>query len=151
MVRLGRPHLDQVLEIERASFPTPWPRDHFLFEMHQHRFAHNVVLERDGEVWGYACVWFVYEELRINNIAILPSHRDRGLGSRLLRWLLDAGRRRGCRRATLEVRPSNVPALRLYRRHGFRAVGRRKDYYSDTHEDAIVMERAISRDRGAAS
>ena len=135
--------LEDVLAIERASFPTPWPREHFLFELRGHRYAHNVVLRRKGEVLGYACVWFVYDEVRINNIAIDPPRRRRGLGGRLLRWVLDEGAARGCRRATLEVRPTNREAFLLYASHGFQSVGRRKLYYSDTGEDALLMTAAI--------
>jgi ribosomal-protein-alanine N-acetyltransferase len=140
--------LGRVLEIERSSFPTPWPRDHFLFELRGHRYAHNVVLERAGEVLGYACLWFVYDEVRINNIAIHPARRGLGLGSWLLRWILREAAARGCREATLEVRPSNGAALRLYRSHGFREVGRRKGYYSDTREDAIVMSAPVDPGHG---
>ncbi len=72
-----------------------------------------------------------------------PFLSPRGVGSRFLRFLLDYAASQGCREVTLEVRPSNVVALHLYGRAGFAAVGRRKQYYSDTHEDAIVMWRRI--------
>lgn len=139
------PDLGRVLEIERASFHGPWTREHFMAELRGHRYAFNQVLEQQGRTVGYACCWIVDDELRINNIAIDPSCRGRGLGSRLLRWILVAAASRGCREATLEVRPSNREALSLYRRHGFVVTGRRKGYYVDTKEDAVLMSVRLDR------
>jgi ribosomal-protein-alanine N-acetyltransferase len=96
-----------------------------------------------GPVAGFACVWVIDQELKINNIAVHPHWRGRGLGARLVDFVLTFAREQGCTEATLEVRPSNGPALRLYGRAGFRIVGRRRGYYSDTHEDALVMSRPL--------
>jgi ribosomal-protein-alanine N-acetyltransferase len=137
--------LDAVLEIEADSFPTPWSRRHFLAELGAHRYARNLVLHGEEGVLGYACLWLVGRELRINNIAIRGSSRGRGLGRALLRFLLEDAAARGCREATLEVRPSNRAALALYRAHGFREVGRRPGYYQDTREEAILMAARIAR------
>ena len=81
--------------------------------------------------------------MKINNIAVHPRVRSQGVGTRFLRFLLDYASSQGCREVTLEVRPSNDAALALYRKAGFIPVGRRKQYYTDTHEDAIVMWRRI--------
>ena len=140
--------LDEVLVIERDSFPTAWTRDNFGFEIRSNPFARNVVVRREGRIVAYACVWVVGDEMKINNIAVHPAWRRRGLGSELLRHLLARGRVEGCGEAELEVRPSNLAALRLYERHGFREVRRRKGYYQDTREDAVVMTARL--DRGAA-
>lgn len=131
--------LDEVLAIERASFPTPWSRESFLFEIEENPFAWNVVLREGRRVVAYACLWVVDLELKINNIAVHPGARRRGFGRRLLREVLERGRARGCVEAALEVRPSNDAARELYRSFGFRDVGRRKGYYQDTREDAILM------------
>jgi len=131
--------LESVLEIERRSYPTPWTRDNFLFELRENPFARNLVLRSGPAVAGFACLWVVDRELKINNIAIGPEHRGRGHGRRLLRACLDLGRSEGCLEATLEVRPSNKVARALYEAHGFRTFGRRKGYYQDTREDAILM------------
>jgi ribosomal-protein-alanine N-acetyltransferase len=132
--------LAQVLAIERASFANPWTHDHFRFEIRENRWAVNRIVELRDEVLAYACVWMIEDELKINNIAVHPAHRGRGLGGWLLRRLLDDARDKGCTVARLEVRPSNRAALRVYRDHGFREVGRRKGYYRKEREDAIVME-----------
>jgi len=136
--------LDAVLAIERACFPSPWSRENFLYEIRHNPAAANWVLEHGGVILGYACVWFLGPELKINNIAIHDDHRRRGLGGRLLRALLAKARELGCETAQLEVRPSNRAALALYRRHGFVQVGRRKDYYQQEHEDALLLERVIA-------
>jgi len=133
------PDLDEVLAIERASFPTPWSRDSFLFEIRENPFAWNVVLREGGRVRAYACLWTVDRELKINNIAVHPAARRRGFGRKLLASVLERGRKVGCVQAALEVRPSNDAARAMYESFGFRAVGRRKGYYQDTREDAILM------------
>lgn len=131
--------IDDVLAIERLSFPTPWTREHFRHEIEDNAFAWNPVDRFDGRVVGYACVWFLDDEARINNVAIDPARRRAGLGSKLLGRVLEEAGRRGCREVTLEVRPSNAAARVLYERLGFRSVGRRRGYYQDTGEDAILM------------
>jgi ribosomal-protein-alanine N-acetyltransferase len=122
------------------SFPTPWTLSSFQYEMNENPYANLFgVRLADGPIVGFGCVWVVDQELRINNLAIHPRHRGRGIAGRLLESLLQFGASQGCVEATLEVRPTNAAALRIYGRAGFRVVGRRRGYYSDTHEDALVM------------
>lgn len=129
-----------VSEIESMSFPTPWTLSSFQYEMNENPYANLFgVRLADGPIVGFGCVWVVDQELRINNLAIHPRHRGRGIAGRLLESLLQFGASQGCVEATLEVRPTNAAALRIYGRAGFRVVGRRRGYYSDTHEDALVM------------
>lgn len=137
--------LDEVLSIERECFSTPWSRGSFLFEIEENPFAWNVVLREGKRVVAYACLWVVDLELKINNIAVHPEARRRGHGKRLLRHVLERARERGCVEAALEVRPSNCAARTLYGAFGFREVGRRKGYYQDTREDAIVMVAPIEQ------
>lgn len=132
--------LPEVMAIEEASFPVPWTFANFLHEIEANPFACNrIVRSEGGGVEAYACAWIVDEEVRINNIAVRERARGRGYGEGLLRHVMGLGRSLGCDRATLEVRPSNHAALALYRKLGFRVVGRLKGYYSDSHEDALVM------------
>jgi len=137
---MGDADLDQVVEIEKASFKSPWKRAHFHYEIHDNRWARNPVVRRGDEVLGYASSWMIREELKINNIVVRRDQRRRGLGEWLLRFVLREARDQGCRVARLEVRPSNTAALALYRRHGFSEIGRRKEYYRQDGEDAVVME-----------
>jgi len=138
--------LDGVLEIERSTFPSPWTKANFLFELAQNKCAHNFVVRcRDsGEVLGFSCVWVLFDELKINNIAIAKEQRERGLGKFLMEHVLEYGYRKGCDNATLEVRPSNGVAISMYRKFGFQVTGLRKSYYSDNGEDALFMSLDIN-------
>lgn len=132
-------HLDQVLQIERASFPTPWSRQAFLSEIHQNDFAHYYVCLSDGRVIGYAGMWVILDEAHITNVAVHPEYRGRRVGEALVRHLLGEARNLGADRMTLEVRLSNLAAQRLYQKLGFVPVGVRKGYYVDNNEDALLM------------
>jgi ribosomal-protein-alanine N-acetyltransferase len=132
--------LDQVLEIERVSFLTPWRREHFEFELHEIPWAVNRVARRGREVLGYVLVWHLHGELKINNIAVRKDCQGQGLGGWMLRRTLQAARRASCDVAHLEVRPSNLRALALYAKHGFVEIARRKNYYEREGEDALLME-----------
>jgi [ribosomal protein S18]-alanine N-acetyltransferase len=135
--------LPRVLAIERASFASPWTEGNFRHEIEQNPLAWNVVVERDAVTVAFACAYLVADELMVNDIAVADGQRRSGIGRALLRHLLDGARARGCRRATLEVRPTNVAARRLYDAFGFAVVGRRRGYYADTGEDALLMVRAL--------
>jgi len=134
-----------VMEIENQSFPIPWIESSFRYELLENPYASLFVGRSRASplVVTFACVWIVDQEMKINNIAVHPRVRSQGVGTRFLRFLLDYASSQGCREVTLEVRPSNDAALALYRKAGFIPVGRRKQYYTDTHEDAIVMWRRI--------
>ncbi len=131
--------LDEVLAIEEASFVVPWSRESFLFELQANPYARNFVMRQGTKIVAFTCLWVVYDELKINNIAVDEEERRKGYAATLLRWILEFGRSHGCTEATLEVRPSNFAARALYVAHGFRQVGLRKGYYRDTQEDAILM------------
>jgi [ribosomal protein S18]-alanine N-acetyltransferase len=137
-MRLG--DVEDVMEIERVSFKTPWSPQVFLEEMARD-WAHVDVVRDHGQrrVVAFGNYWIVADEIHLLNIATLPRDRRSGHASRLLAHIIDFGRRAGCRFVTLEVRRSNSVALRLYRRFGFRAVGVRPNYYAEDQEDAIVM------------
>jgi [ribosomal protein S18]-alanine N-acetyltransferase len=134
-----------VMEIEERSFPIPWNESSFRYELTENPYASLFVarLPVPPGIIAFAGVWVVDDEMRVNNLAVHPLWRSRGVGSKLLRYLLDFAADQGCRTATLEVRPSNEPARRLYQSAGFLEVGRRKQYYTDTREDALVMSRDI--------
>ena len=132
--------LDEVLAIERVSFQTPWSRGAFRYELTQNRVAHSVVMRSGRDLVGYLCLWEIGHEIHITNLAVRPDFRRRGVARALLGAMLDDGRRRGVELAFLEVRPTNIEALALYESLGFRMIGRRKGYYFDTGEDALVME-----------
>jgi ribosomal-protein-alanine N-acetyltransferase len=136
--------IEEVLAIERASFHTPWSRAAFRYELTENRVARCLVARLHERVVGYLCMWEIGHEIHVTNLAVHPSFRRRGIGRQLLAPLLDEGRRRGIALVLLEVRPTNAEALALYESLGFRVIGRRKGYYFDTGEDALVMEVALA-------
>lgn len=143
--------LDEVVAIERASFGMPWSRGAFLYEIEQNRVARCWVLRDDARVVAYLCLWEIGEELHVTNIAVHPGSRRRGLARQLLGAILDDGRTRRLRLVTLEVRPTNDEARTLYESFGFRVVGRRRGYYYDTGEDALIMEADLQARQPASS
>lgn len=141
-------HLDEVLAIERASFPTPWPRSSFLNELYTNDYAYYYVCLDGERVIGYAGMWIILDEAHITNIAVHPDFRGRRLGELLLKTLIREAATLGADRMTLEVRVSNTPAQRLYERMGFVRAGVRKGYYNDTQEDAIIMWKHLYENGG---
>ncbi len=134
--------LDGVLDVDELSFTRPWTRAMYESEFLNRDTSRMFVLRTAGRpVAGYCAAWFVLDEIHINNIAVRPELRGRGLGSALLAHVLEEGRAAGASRATLEVRRSNDEARRLYERFGFRVAGVRRDYYTDPTEDALVLWR----------
>ena len=127
-----------VARVERESFPTPWSREDFWREA-SNDFACYIVALDDMEIIGFAGCWISFEEAQVTNVALTSAQRGRGLGKVLMAKLMRAAAERGAERMTLEVRPSNTPALRLYEGLGFAAIGVRKKYYQDNDEDAILM------------
>lgn len=132
-------HLNQVEAIEKASFPTPWSRSSFAFEITQNNFAFYVVAAAEEEVLGYGGMWLILDEAHITNLAVHPEHRGKRIGRALMMELMRRAVMMGITRMTLEVRPSNLAARRLYKSLGFEERGLRKRYYTDTKEDAIIM------------
>lgn len=131
-------HLEDVCRIERDIFPSPWSFPQFGSELVDPASDWFVALD-DDEVVGYVGVKEQDGMGHLMNIAVRADHRLSGAGGRLLAAAFDAARSRGLSAMTLEVRASNVDAQSFYRRHGFVAVGRRRSYYTDNGEDAVLM------------
>lgn len=134
--------LPRVIFIEQHSYPNPWSKELLSAEFVK-AISFRPCLFRDGIVVAQSFSHLVVDELHILNLAVAPDERGKGLGTKLLRYILEEGTRRGARHATLEVRVSNLVAQRLYRNFGFRKVGVRKHYYNDNLEDALVLTRAL--------
>lgn len=136
--RLRHEDLPRVLEIERASFSTPWKEMTFrslLLRADTDLFA----AEEEGALLGYAACWTVLDQAELGNVAVAAEARGRGVGAALVRQVLRTVRGRGATECFLEVRESNAAAQGVYRRLGFAVVGRRRDYYAAPREDALVM------------
>jgi ribosomal-protein-alanine N-acetyltransferase len=132
--------LEEVLRIERVSFPTPWSRG--LFERELVIPFAKAFIAREvpaDSLVGYLCFWLVASETHILNLAVDPRRRRQGIGTRLLEYGIDYCRGKGVQEITLEVRRSNYKAISLYRHFQFQPWGVRGGYYSENGEDAIVM------------
>lgn len=139
IVKMEPAHLDQVYQIEELSFFTPWSKKSILSEMENPMGRYLVILE-DDTVVSYGGFWIVPPEANINNVAVTPSHRGRGISRILMNHLIQMAKEEGAEKMFLEVRTGNGVAQSLYRSLGFKMVGLRSKYYVDTDEDAIVME-----------
>jgi ribosomal-protein-alanine N-acetyltransferase len=141
-VRIGpmrRHHVRQILRIERQVYPRPWSAAVFAGEIDQIGRGRSYLVARIGRrLVGYGGLMIAPDSAHITNIAVDPDRQHLGIGSKLLLALAREAQRLGAPALTLEVRVSNAPAQRLYRRFGFVPVGVRKRYYEGT-EDAIVM------------
>lgn len=131
--------IDGVLQVEQACFTLPWSRAAFEAEVTDNTLADYLIMETAGKIIGYAGMWLILDEAHVTNIAVLAAYRRRGLGEKLVRALIEQAKQRGAVSMTLEVRVSNMAAQTLYRKLGFEKKGIRRQYYSDTREDALIM------------
>ena len=132
--------------IEREIFSTPWPRNAYYRELASRNSAHYIVLKRqpeddgeDDEIVGYAGMWRMYDEAHVTTIGVRHDLQHSGYGRILFAALVQAAYDMGAKWITLEVRTSNDNAMRMYEGFAFKVIGRRKGYYTDNGEDAIVM------------
>ncbi len=139
--RMREGDLPDVLAIEGSSFSNPWSRETFLGEIQNRPVSFPlVVVRRPGDrVVGYIIFWHVRDDVQVNNIAVHPDFRGRGIAEALMRFAIDKVRSEGATFMTLEVRRSNEPAAALYRKLGFEVLGTRKNYYTKPDEDALVL------------
>ena len=135
--------LDEVGEIERVSFPTPWSKELFKRELSLPQARSFVAVGPLDRIVGYLCFWIVADEVHILNLAVHPEYRRKGIATLLLAYGMDCSRKEGAREITLEVRRSNYKAIGLYRNFRFLPQGIRRGYYSDTGEDAVIMSRKL--------
>ena len=124
--------------MENRCFSIPWTRGMFENELFNPN-AFYAVLEVSGKICGYAGIWKILNEGHITNIAVHPDCRRLGYGKLLIKTLIDYAEKNDITSLTLEVRASNKPAISLYESFGFKSSGRRKRYYSDNNEDALIM------------
>ncbi|MBN1823102.1 MAG: ribosomal protein S18-alanine N-acetyltransferase [Endomicrobiales bacterium] len=137
---LKEAHLDQIMDIERVSFPVPWTRGMFERELALAISRFFAVMSGD-RVIGYAGYWQIEDEAHLVNLAVHPDFRKQGVGKRTLEFIMEESRKAGLSKILLEVRESNLPARKMYGSLGFKNSGTRPDYYIT--EDAVLMEYAI--------
>ncbi len=139
IVPMTKDHVDGVIEIEQLSFATPWSKEAFEMEATMNKCAVYIAAVTGNRVVGYGGFWSIVDEAHITNIAVHPDYRGKGVGNALMRGLIEAARARGAAAMTLEVRDSNAAAQHLYLKYGFEVYGKRRGYYQDNGEDALIM------------
>ena len=148
--RLESHDLELVDEIERESYPTPWSRSMFDAELRKPSALGLGAFSEDGVLVGYAFVSRYVDAWHVMNVAVALSHRRRGIASALLERLFEVTATDPRRGYTLEVRVSNLGAIKLYERLGFESRGIRRGYYTDNREDALIMWREPSQSEQAS-
>lgn len=139
--------LPAVVDLDQQCFGGLWTLDGYRRELDSPNSEILVIQpgtespDRESRALGLGCYWAILEEAHLTILAIAPDYQGRGLGQALLWALLASARKRGLERATLEVRASNQAALSLYQKYGFTEAGRRRRYYPDTQEDALILWR----------
>jgi len=133
--------LEEVIEIEKLSFSTPWTKEGFLEALEKDYCCFIVARMGDGMLAGYCGFYQTGEEADIINVAVSPKVRNQGIGFKMINHLIKLGSERNILDYTLEVRRGNTLAIRLYEKCGFEGVGYRKNFYRNPTEDAYIMWR----------
>jgi len=137
-----------VVELDQISFSLPWPERSFRFEVAENLASRCWVAEVDQRVVGMVVAWLLVDEVHIATIATHPDFRRQGIARRLLSYTLSRAMDEGAISSFLEVRESNLAAQEMYRQFGYEPAGRRKRYYKDNDEDAILMNlESLRKDR----
>lgn len=141
---MDRSHLAAVADIERACFSHPWSESMLAEALYDDAASFIVAVGEQGAVLGYAGLHVVLDEGYIDNVAVAPPYRRMGVADALLSAFVRFGEAH-LAFLTLEVRPSNAAAIALYEKRGFAQAGRRKGYYTDPREDALLLTRTFAR------
>jgi ribosomal-protein-alanine N-acetyltransferase len=128
-----------VIQLDKISFSLPWPERSFRFELTDNPASRCWVAEVDHRIIGMIVAWMLADEVHIATIATHPEFRRQGIAFRLLSHTLSHARQEGASSSFLEVRESNLAAQEMYRKFGYEVAGRRRRYYRDNDEDAILM------------
>lgn len=128
--------LDNIMPLEHQLFSSPWSKDDYIYELSSNPYAKYYVLE-DDKIVGYVGIWITYETAQITTIGIAKERQGEGLSKLLMNKVIKETK--DCEAITLEVRVSNVKAIKLYESYGFKKEAIRKDYYLDNHENAYLM------------
>jgi ribosomal-protein-alanine N-acetyltransferase len=134
--------LPQVMAIEKVSFLAAWSETQFLYELKENPFSSLFVAEENDTILGFIDFWITFDSGCINQIAVLPGLRQKGIASIMMQDALGRLAGQGVKNVTLEVRTHNANAIKLYEKFGFAARLIKKAYY-DNGDDAVYMEKGL--------
>ena len=140
ILTMNEKHVAAVAALEKICFSDPWSENSVGSELHN-KLALWLVAEEEGEVAGYIGSQTVMDETDMMNVAVHPDQRRKGIAEALVLSLVEELKQKGSRCLTLEVRASNAPAIALYEKLGFSQIGRRKNYYRNPREDALILRK----------
>ena len=141
---LSKDNIVEIWELEKICFDDPWSYNSFERELDNNISVYIVARAVETrKVVGYGGIWLMYDYADITNIAVSPESRRCGLGGKILQLLIDISREKNMESINLEVRASNIPAIRLYEKYGFSQNGLRKRYYKGK-EDAVLMTKTLN-------
>ncbi len=143
IVPMGNDTVRQVADIEAECFTSPWSYEAFFRELSNPNARTWVAVSEDGTAVGFLNAYFVLDEASLNNIAVSAAWRRQGIGRALIETAIGYCRQNGMVSFILEVRKSNLPAITLYEKLGFRKVGERRNFYTLPDEDALLMTKKL--------
>ena len=147
-IRRAEPKDAEAIEdLEQICFSQPWSYNSIYYDIAENTKAVYLVAQIEEDVVGYAGLWKIGDEGHITNVAVAPEQRRKSIGDMLVGALIEVTEEEGIPSHTLEVRKSNIGAIRLYEKHGFKVEGERKAYYEDNGEDALIMWRKTEDER----
>ena len=145
IVRLKKEHSEILAELEKLCFPHPWSQKAIEDEVHNPN-AYFVTAVDEEKVLGYGGMHCSHKECYVDNIAVFGHHRKKGVGTAIVEALIQEAKRQGAEFISLEVRPSNRAAVGLYTKLGFAEEGRRRNFYTDPTEDALILTRRFPKE-----
>lgn len=138
--RMTNTDVDEVVRLEALSYGEHhWSRESFFNELDNNLAHYYCAVDTEGTLLGYAGSWHIVDEAHITTLSVHPNFRKKGIAQKLLFQIIDDCYKNKIKYITLEVRESNIPAISLYMKNGFKSIGTRKGYYQDNNEDALIM------------
>ena len=138
--KMNSSHVAQIAQLEKICFSDPWSEKSVASEL-DNKLAFWLVAAEGDTVAGYIGSQTVIDESDMMNVAVHPDFRRQGIAEALVNTLVENLKKMGSRCLTLEVRASNAPAIALYGKLGFAEIGRRKNYYRNPREDALILRK----------
>lgn len=138
--RMEKTDVETIVKLEELSYGQHhWSKESFYNELTNNLAHYFCAINDSGQIIGYVGCWHIFDEAHITTLSVHPDFRKQGVAQRLLFTIIDGCYKNKIKYITLEVRASNIAAISLYEKNGFKSIGTRKGYYQDNNEDALIM------------